>query len=145
MWYEIKLCIWSHRETCKYEITVKWSILFLHYIHCMYVLPRPGNLKSLYWKNIHVVQTKWAVGFRNNSFGCTIIIFESCSSFKHFVCNLGKWGWRVKTGTLTPSFTEQILNDLQLSIWQSLKEIWMVCPFQGNYLNVCIVTKQWYK
>ena len=78
------------RNMCKYEITVKWSILFLHYIHCVYVLKRPGNLKSLYWKNIHVVQTKWVVGFRNNSFGCTIIIFESCSSFKHFVGMYGE-------------------------------------------------------
>ena len=101
------------------------------------LLSRSSNMKSLYRKNI-ALTNKSAIGFSSiHSFCYMTILFDGCSSFGHFARNLQK------TTTVTPSsYCNFSIYYTWLSIGPSLKKIWIVHPFEVNYLQLLQV-KLW--
>ena len=103
----------------------------------------PGNRKSLYL-NIVAETNKRALGLSKiySSF-YMITIFEGFSRFEHFALNYRKKtlpARRAKTSSMIPSlYCNFLMSYMCLSIVPSLKKIWIVHPFQGNYLNCLIV------
>ena len=61
------------------------------------------------------------------------IVFDGCSSFEHFA----RITCKKKNKHGDPIFLLQIFNFLYMAVnWAKFEKIWIVHPFQVNYLNL---------